>query len=121
MATTETTKATPPATSYSIREAAKYLKVSEMYLRKKVNDGTLKTSKVQVLGDIWRHQIAQADLDAFKARTNNRSSRDDGRNKFVVYLSKTEEATVRGLLKANKLEAVDKLLLRANPSNTPKA
>lgn len=106
--------------SLSIRESAQYLKVSEMYLRKKVNDGTLKTTRVNILGDIWRHEIAKTDLDAFKVHTSNRSSRDDGRNKFVIYLSKSEESKLRELLKVNNLEKVGQLLQRANPSNSNK-
>lgn len=116
--TSNTSSTTPTKTSFSIREAAQYLKVSEMYLRKRVNDGTIKTAKVNVLGDIWRHEISKADLDAFKQHTSNRSSRDDGRNKFVVYLTKAEEAQVRALFAANKLEAVAKLLSRANPGQS---
>lgn len=107
-------------TSLSIRESAQFLHVSEMYLRKKVNDGTLKTHRVQILGDIWRHEIEKADLLAFKAHTSNRSSRDDGRNKFVIYLSKSEESKVREMLKESKLDQVSALLQRANPSNSTK-
>lgn len=102
-------------TSLSIRESAKYLGVSEMYLRKKVNDGTLNTHKVNILGDIWRHEINKADLDVFKSRTSNRSSRDDGRNKFTMYLSKVEESKLRELLKTNNLVNVEQLLERSNP------
>lgn len=122
MATPEKTSAstTPTKTSYSIREAARALEVSEMYLRKQVNVGKIPTTKVQISENVWRHEISEKDLKAFKNRTSTRSSRDDGRNKFVVYLTHAEEARLRALMKSNALTDVDKLLARANPSKSSK-
>jgi hypothetical protein len=114
------TPTTPTKTSYTIRQAAAKLQVSEMYLRKQINVGKLPTTKVQITENVWRHEISQADLDAFKNRTSNRSSRNDGRNKFVVYLSHTEEAQLRAQLKSIKMTDVEKLLTRANPGNAKK-
>jgi hypothetical protein len=112
---------TPTKTSYTLRQAAAKLEVSEMYLRKMVKLGKIATAKVQITENVWRHEISEADLSAFKARTSNRSSRNDGRNKFVVYLSHPEEAQLRAQLKALKMTDVEKLLTRANPGKTEKA
>ncbi|MCJ7483548.1 MAG: hypothetical protein MUO31_11335 [Thermodesulfovibrionales bacterium] len=120
MTTPTSTTTTTPKSSFTIREAAHKLAVSEMYLRKMVLEGKLPTTHVAISDKVWRHEISQAALDAFKARTGNRSSRDDGRNKFVVYMTTAEEKTVRESLKTLKLEAVDKLLGRANPSKATK-
>jgi hypothetical protein len=106
------------ANTFSIRKAADALEVSEMYLRKMISQGKIKTSKVAISEHVWRHEISAAELAAFKARSSNRSSRDDGRNKFVAYMTAAEEAQVRKLLKEAKLAEVEQLIKRANPAKT---
>ncbi len=103
-------------TSFSIRTAADHLKVSEMYLRKMIAQGKIQTTKVQISDHVWRHEISDAELAAFKARTSVRTSRDDGRNKFVAYMTAAEEAKVRKLLKDASLVDVERLIVRANPT-----
>src|SRR4030042_2214823 len=112
------TSTTPPVEAFSLREASAYSSKSEMYLRKCVTSGPLPSKMVTVTGNIKRHEIAKVDLDAFLARTSNRSSREDGRNKYTIYMTGAEEEKVRKLLAANELMAVSTHLTRANPSKT---
>lgn len=107
-------------TSFSIRESSKKLGVSEMYLRKCILEDKIHTTHVAISDKVWRHEISEDELAKFKVRSSNRSSRDDGRNKFTIYLSKSEEVKIRELLKTNNLDKVGALLQRANPSNSTK-
>ncbi len=100
---------------FSIRQSAVKLGVSEMYLRKMIAQGKIQTVKVAISDHVWRHEITSQELAAFKNRTSQRSSREDGRNKFVVYMNAAEEAKVREVLKGAKLPQIEQLLKRANP------
>ena len=103
--------------TFTIRTAASKLKKSEQYIRKCIREGKLNSSLVQIgASKIKRHQISENDLQAFASRSSKRTSREDGRNKFVVYLTASEEASIRKILKTNSFENVEKLLARANPS-----
>jgi transposase-like protein len=103
------------AKTYTIREAARKFGLSEQYVRKMIHAGKIPTTMEPVNDYQSRHVIAEADLNAWRKRAKNRTSRDDGRNKFVAYLTKSEESRLRKLLVENQLTAVDKLLVRANP------
>jgi hypothetical protein len=107
---------TQTSKSLSIRKAADFLEVSEMYLRKQIKLGKIQTTKVAISDHVWRHEISSAELAAFKNRSSVRTSRDDGRNKFVVYMNATELAKVQQVLKEAKLDQVAALIARANPS-----
>ena len=101
--------------SFSIRESSAKLGVSEMYLRKMISSGKIQTSKVQISDHVWRHEISSAELESFKNRTSNRTSREDGRNKYVIYLNTTEFGKIQKMLKEGGMGEVAKLLNRANP------
>ncbi len=106
-------------TTYTIRTGASKLGISEQYLRKCIREGKISTKLVKIGSNPnspQRHEISESELMKFKKRTSVRTSRDDGRNKFVVYLTKSEERVLRQLMSNNKLTNVEKLLKRANPS-----
>lgn len=106
----------PQAKQYTIREAARELGMSEQYIRHAVREGKLPTVKEPINdGQQFRHLISEADLAAWRSRTGSRSSRSDGRNKFVCYLTPTEEKQARAALKKADLGDAEKLLVRANP------
>lgn len=103
---------------YTIRTAAKKLNKSEQYIRKCVREGKIETelNPIKAGSVTMRHEISEAELERFAKRTSNRSSREDGRNKYVAYLSQSEFKAVTELLRANKLTEVANLITRANPS-----
>lgn len=105
----------------TIRQASAKLNVSEMYLRKMIAQGKIKTQQVAISEKVWRHEISDDELKAFAARTSQHTSREDGRNKFNVYMTAAEEKKVREALKAAKLDAVAELLVRSNPSKKSEA
>ncbi|MCJ7483550.1 MAG: hypothetical protein MUO31_11345 [Thermodesulfovibrionales bacterium] len=104
--------------SFSIRESSVKLGVSEMYLRKMINVGKIETVKVSISPKVWRHEVSSSELERFKTRSSNRSSREDGRNKFVIYLTPTELGKVQKSLKESGMGEIVKLLVRSNPSKS---
>lgn len=99
---------------FSIRSAASQLKVSEMYLRKMLSQGKIISEKEYISEKVWRHTISEDELKRFSEKTSVKTSREDSRNKFVIYLTSKEEEKVRKLLKSNELVEVESLLARAN-------
>lgn len=97
--------------SFTISEAAKYLSLDAHYVRKLVREQKLPTKKVNVGSTkVWRHEIAQSDLDARK--TIKKSQRKDGRTKYTTYLNASEKAKHDRIYKEAKLV---NLIVRANP------
>lgn len=103
--------------TFSIHEASRLLNVSEMYIRKCILENKIKTQQVYISDHVWRHEISESEIQKFKSRTSNRSSRKDNRNKFTVYLSKSEEQKIRKVLTENtELSKLNELLNRTNNS-----
>jgi len=103
------------AKSFTIPQAAAYLGIDPHYCRKLVREGKLASTHVFIGNSTknWRHEIAQADLDA--RATIKRSQRSDGRTKYTTYLNDAEKTTHDEIYKTAKLK---NLIRRANP---PKA
>ena len=99
---------------YTLRSAAVALNKSEQYLRKCVREGKLESTLVQVgASKIKRHEISASALEAFQNRSGARTSREDGRNKFVVYLTGEEYDELAATISE---KAYADLLTRANPT-----
>lgn len=96
---------------YTINEAAKYLSLDAHYIRKLVREDKLPSKQVKVGSTkVWRHEIAQSDLDARK--TIKKSQRKDGRTKYTIYLNASEKIVHDKIYKEAKLV---NLIKRANP------
>ena len=106
--------------NFTIRTAANKLGVSEMYIRKCVLEGKIETKQVYFTEKTWRHEITPEALEKFNKSRGNSPHRRDGRNKFVIYLTKAEEQKVRKLLESANMQNVAKLLGRANPPKSKK-
>jgi excisionase family DNA binding protein len=115
MASDSTTPNAVP-TSYTIKAAAASLGLSEVYVRRMIQKGKLETVKARV-GDteVWRHEIPAEVLAEWRNSAGQRSTRDDGRNKYTLYATAEELATIQALFKTNKVEAP------IGRSNTPEA
>ena len=105
--------------SFSIKAAAAVLGLSEVYVRRMIQSGKLETTKVQV-GDteVWRHEISEETLAAWRKDAGAHTARIDGRNKFVLYATAEELKAIQALFVANKITAP---IERANtPEDTKK-
>jgi len=89
------TKTTESASSFTIKEAARILGMSEMYIRRSIQKGTLKAISEKVPNtNIDRWSIPAAELEAWRTRSKTHSKRADGRVRRIVYLSQEEEAAL---------------------------
>jgi len=84
---------------------------SNNYIRKAIASGALKTHKELVPGtnNNWRNVIDN--WDEWRASTKQRTTREDGRNKFVVYMNADEVAELEKLVESHPFLAT---LKRAN-------
>jgi excisionase family DNA binding protein len=103
----------------SIKTAAQLLGLSEVYIRRMIQQGKIKTNRVQVGdSDIWRHEIPADVLEAWRKSSAVHTVRTDGRSKFVMYATAAELNTIKEFIaksnlgtvidKANKPEDVQK-------------
>lgn len=109
-----------PKTEMSIKEAARYLDVGEQYIRVLIRKGTLHPQKTPLSAGarVVRNMIPVAELDMLKNREiRHFGRRDDGRNKFVIYLSPEEFTHLQMMLDEN-LPAIASFLIRAVPPRT---
>lgn len=103
--------------TFTIREAAAKLNVSEMYVRKLIKQGKIESDLKAIPGTkIQRHEISEESLEDYANSASNRSSREDGRNKFTAYFTPEEYEKVVKILNENMSEyEVESLISRTNP------
>lgn len=99
--------------AYTIKSLSKKFGHSEVYIRRMITQGKLKTTKEKIAKNTYRHKISTEDYNSWRASTVTRSKRDDNRNKFTFYLSPQEYKEVSKLLQ-DKLPELDTLLFRTN-------
>jgi hypothetical protein len=101
----------------TIKQAARHLGKSEMWVRRMVHQAKLPHSRELVPGteQVYRILIPIEALDARKTVTRTR--RDDGRNKFTVYATPAEMKAFNEALKAAGIKVP---VARANPPKSKK-
>ena len=94
---------------------SKELGLSPFYIRKCVREGKIETTQVSVNDTkVMRHEISDESFEVFKNRERKGfGKRDDGRNKFTIYLTPSELSTLQDLIED---EDYSSLLQRSNPS-----
>jgi len=109
----------PEEKIYNIHEAARYLGYTQQYVRILARRGVLKSTRVPVSegSKVTKHTFTEENLAAAKSRPNRRTTRSDGRNKFIAYLRPDELEAIRALLDDNGLEEANSLLSHANKKN----
>jgi hypothetical protein len=90
---------------YSIKQAAAALELSEVYIRRMIQQKKIVTVKVMVNESVWKHMIDESELNRWRKQTSTRSIRSDNRNKYNLYATEAELAEITKLLKANKIES----------------
>jgi len=89
--------------SMTIKECSEYLGIDQQYVRKLIKEGKLTGKLVNISGtDVKRWMIDRKSIDERKNRTST-SSRNDGRNKYVIYLTKEEKDRLDSLMKNQNL------------------
>lgn len=101
----------------TIKQIAQKYNHSEVYVRRSILKGNLKSTKEKIAKDTYRHLIDENDYKIWRASTITRSKRTDNRNKYVIYLSPAEHKSLAKLLKS-ELPALESLLSRANQKSS---
>lgn len=104
---------------YSIKSASSELGLSQVYIRRMIQQGKIQTNKTMI-GDseVWKHEIAESELNRWHSDSSKRTQRNDGRNKYTLYANDEELAQIRKLLEANDIGSI---LERSNkPEDTKK-
>lgn len=78
--------------TYTIKSAAAALGMSEQYIRSAIRSGDLETVLVPIADGATtkRHEIEGETLAAWREAHQNRSHREDGRNRFILYATPAE-------------------------------
>ncbi len=91
---------------YTIKAAAEALNLSEVYIRRMIHQKKLQTVKVAVNESVWRHEIAESELNKWRKSTSTRTTREDGRNKYTLYANEAEFAQIQKLIASAKIGAI---------------
>ena len=95
---------TTKETKYGIDEVAQITSLTVGYVRRAIQKGKLKTSKVQIANNTFKHFVSESELNRWRSSNETRTQREDGRNKYTVYATPEEEAKLRKLLETSSLE-----------------
>jgi hypothetical protein len=100
----------PSPKIYNLNQAAAYLGIQPHSFRTQVRKGKVEGQKAAhpTLPNIERWTFTQEQLDAYQDSKGSVGRREDGRNKYTIYLTPEELAA---LTEANP----DLLISRANP------
>lgn len=96
---------------YTINEALAVSGLSNNYIRKAISSGALQVTKELVPGtkNNWRNVILN--FDEWRA-TRNHSQREDGRTKFVLYMTAEEETAVQEMLKGMGIDTLARAFVK---------
>jgi len=93
--------------SFTLKEAAAFLALSEMRVRKAIRAGDLKSHLEPVSADsiTQRHIIKFEDIQAWRSNVGTRvGARKDGRTKYNLYATEAEIVRIRKMIATEKLE-----------------
>jgi hypothetical protein len=106
----------------TIHEAALMTGKQDVYIHQLVIKGKLTAEKATVPGtNVPRWNVEKASVLAYFNGGSKHTSRTDGRNKWVIYMTKAELVAVRALLSNNKLAEVALSIVPANDYEKMKA
>ena len=103
--------------SNTIKNVSKRLGLSEVYVRRMIQQGKLETVKVQVSENVWRHEIPETVLQEWRNKSSAHTTRTDGRNKYTVYATTDEIEAFKAWLaeSGNQMK-----VMKANPTEVTK-
>lgn len=102
---------------YDITDAAKEMGFTPQYVRQLIRKGTLLTVMKPIVPEslVKHHMVTRTEIDRYMGTTRRKTRREDGRNKFVMYMTLVELAKVKTVLKANDLKEVAETIRSWNP------
>lgn len=99
-------------TKLSIKEVCSELGLTEVYVRRMILKGKLKSEKIEIAQNTYKHLIERSEVERWRKEVKGSArTRKDGRNKYTLYGTKEEIEKVNELLQKNKLQTP---ILRTN-------
>lgn len=94
--------------------------LSSVYIRRAISTGKLIAHKEPVKegATTVKNVITRADFEAWRAQSASHTQREDGRNKFVLYMTQEEAEKLQVMIAG---EPFAELLSRANVKPAPEA
>lgn len=91
---------------YDLKETCNMLGLSPVYVRRMILQGKLKSRKVEIATNTYKHLISEDEIKRWRGTIKGTGirRREDGRNKFNIYCSPDEFDKLQKLLKEQKLE-----------------
>jgi len=102
---------------HNIAEAAKVMGFTPAYVRSLIRKGQLVSGLEPIVPEslVKRHVITDEDIKLFLSQSKRQTHRADGRNKYVVYMTRTEYEAVKIVLTENGLAGVVETMRTWNP------
>jgi hypothetical protein len=96
-----------------IKEVCLRFGLSEVYVRRSISKGSLKTTKVRIEGHEsgYKHLIDEDEVIRWRSESGH-NKRDDGRNRFLLYATPEEFGDLESLIKESGLGVI---VFRQNP------
>lgn len=92
-------------TKLSIKEVCSELGLSEVYVRRMILKGKIKSEKVEIAANTYKHLIERSEVERWRKEVKGSArARSDGRNKYTIYGTKEEIEQLTKLIEKNKIE-----------------
>lgn len=92
-------------TKLGIKDVCEKFGLTPVYVRRMIQQGKIKTEKVEIGKNTFKHFINIEEIERWRASVSARSNREDGRSKFVLYASQEEMDKIQALLANEEIEA----------------
>lgn len=83
---------------YGIKEICAITGLSPVYVRRMIQHGKIQTTKIEIGKNTFKHFVSESELNRWRSSTEARTTREDGRNKFVMYATPAEFEAIQKLL-----------------------
>jgi hypothetical protein len=104
--TSTSTQSVVVPSGLSIKEASVALKCEQNYVRKLLREGKLTSNLVPTKpgSSVMKHLISKASIEARLTRQGDRTKREDGRNRWLIWATPSEMLALQSLLKDAGME-----------------
>ena len=91
---------------FTIKSICTKTGLSHVYVHRMIMKGVLKSTKVLIGNNTYRHEISEEDFNSWRESTHTHSRREDGRNRYILYSNPDELEKLQELLKEHGIGVV---------------
>jgi hypothetical protein len=103
--------------TYSIKELAAKVELSECYIRRSIHNGNLQSTMkpLDKNSKIKRHEITMTQFEEFRKNRKSQTSRKDGRNRCIGWFNDEEKSAIVEFMENElNIENAEELLVYQN-------